>query len=204
MARVLILFAHPALEKSRVHRRLIAEAHAVGGITVNDLYELYPDFQIDVGREQELLLAHDTIVLQHPMYWYSTPAILKQWQDLVLEHGWAYGSRGKHLRGKTMMSLVTTGGAEAAYQHGGFNRYTVAELLTPIAQTARLCNMEYLPPYVIHGTHRMDDADIALAVQRYHRLLLALRDDRIDPALTHNAATLNTTLTELAEGGYGE
>lgn len=203
MARILILFAHPALEKSRIHRRLIREAHEIDGITVNDLYEEYPHFQIDVAREQQLLLAHDLIVMQHPMYWYSTPAILKQWQDLVLEHGWAYGSRGTQLRGKALLSLITTGGAEAAYQHGGFNRYTIPELLAPIIQTARLCNMDYLPPYVIHGAHRMDEPGIAQAVERYRALLLALRDDRIPRTTIEDTPTLETAVSELAKGRYG-
>ncbi|NWG21093.1 MAG: NAD(P)H-dependent oxidoreductase [Chloroflexi bacterium] len=200
MARLLILFAHPALEKSRVHRRLIREAQAIEGVTVNDLYEEYPDFQINVQREQALLLDHDLIVLQHPMFWYSTPAILKQWQDLVLEHGWAYGSRGNALRGKLVLSLITTGGGEAAYQHGGFNRYTIAELLAPIAQTVRLCKMEYLPPYVIFGTHRMDEDAIAMAAARYRRLLLALRDDRIDLAGVNGSPVLNPAVAMLLEG----
>ena len=82
--RVLILFAHPALEKSRLNRELIAAAAEVDGVTVHDLYELYPEFQIDVPGEQQLLLDHDIIVLHHPLYWYSSPALLKEWEDLVL------------------------------------------------------------------------------------------------------------------------
>ena len=93
MAKVLILFAHPALEKSRVNKRLILAAGNIDNITLNDLYEEYPDFDIDIKREQQLLIEHDLIILQHPFYWYSTPALLKQWEDLVLEHGWAYGSK---------------------------------------------------------------------------------------------------------------
>ena len=38
-SRVLILFAHPALEKSRVNRRLIAAAQDLENVTINDLYE---------------------------------------------------------------------------------------------------------------------------------------------------------------------
>ncbi|RYE35767.1 MAG: NAD(P)H oxidoreductase, partial [Sphingobacteriales bacterium] len=94
MARVLILFAHPAFEKSRVHRPMVKQVLKLEGITFHDLYESYPDYDIDLDREQELLLRHDVIVFQHPFYWYSCPAILKQWQDLVLEHGWAYGRGG--------------------------------------------------------------------------------------------------------------
>jgi glutathione-regulated potassium-efflux system ancillary protein KefG len=177
MAQILILFAHPALEKSRVHRQLVREVPGLPQITFNDLYEQYPDFNIDVAREQELLLRHDIIILQHPLFWYSAPAIIKQWQDLVLEHGWAYGSKGNALQGKRALSLITTGGGAAAYQHGGYNQHTIRELLLPIEQTFLLCKMQPLPPYVIHGTHRMNDADIVTAAQAYRTLLRQLTED---------------------------
>ena len=56
------------------------------------MYDLYPDFKIDVAEEQKHLAAADRIILQFPFYWYSTPALLKQWQDDVLTYGWAFGS----------------------------------------------------------------------------------------------------------------
>ena len=105
--RVLILFAHPALEKSRVNRRLSAAVSSLPGVTFHDLYEAYPDFDVDVRREQELLGSHDLVVLQHPFFWYSIPPLLKQWIDLVLEHGWAYGSEGKALVGKEAVVFGT-------------------------------------------------------------------------------------------------
>ncbi|MBT8399663.1 MAG: NAD(P)H-dependent oxidoreductase, partial [Rhodothermia bacterium] len=152
MARTLILFAHPALEKSRVHRRLVRHLPDTG-ITFHDLYEEYPDFAIDIEVEQKLLLDHDLIVLQHPFFWYSTPPLIKQWEDLVLEHGWAYGSSGDALRGKRVISLISTGGTAEAYRRDGYNRFTIRQFLAPIEQTVLLCGMDYLPPYVIHGTH---------------------------------------------------
>jgi glutathione-regulated potassium-efflux system ancillary protein KefG len=194
MNRLLILFAHPALDKSRVHRRLARAVPELPRITFHDLYDAYPDFDIDVAREQELLLAHDLIVLQHPFYWYSTPAIVKQWEDLVLEHGWAYGSKGTALRGKRLLSLITTGGGATAYRHEGYNRFTVRELLTPIEQTAYLCGMEYLPPYLIQGTHRMSEADIELEVGRYRQLLTLLHEGRLDLAAARGQPSLNATL----------
>src|ERR1051325_11863724 len=114
MRRVLILFAHPVLERSRVNRRLLAAVRALDGVTVRDLYELYPMLESDVKAEQAALVAHDVIVFQHPFYWYSCPAILKEWQDLVLEHGWAYGKEGTQLRGKITLHPITTGGPENA------------------------------------------------------------------------------------------
>ncbi len=139
---VLVLFAHPAIRNSRVNRRLVDAVRDLDGVTVNDLYDEYPDLNIDVTREQELLAAHEIVVFQHPFYWYSTPAILKEWQDLVLEHGWAYGHDGDALRGKALLSAMTTGGSEDAYCAKGSNRFSVRQLLAPIEQTARLCGMD--------------------------------------------------------------
>jgi glutathione-regulated potassium-efflux system ancillary protein KefG len=179
MQRVLVLFAHPAAHHSRVHHELLAAAHAVEHITVHDLYEAYPDFDVNIRREQELLLAHDVIVWQHPFYWYSTPPLVKQWQDLVLEHGWAYGRTGHALQGKVWCHAVSAGGGEQAYQESGRNRHTVQQLLAPLQQTAQLCGMRWLPPFVVHGTHVLSDVDLAHAAADYGRLLRALRDGHV-------------------------
>lgn len=180
MSKILILFAHPRLQNSRTHSRLVRDLDKTPKITFHDLYEAYPDFDIDVEYEQELLLQHDVIVMQFPFYWYSSPPILKQWIDLVLEHGWAYGQKGKALSGKRMMAAISTGGRQEAYEKGGFNKYTIREFLLPFEQTARLCKMIFLPPFVVHGTHLAEGADIDLAAEAYHHLLKKLADDQID------------------------
>jgi glutathione-regulated potassium-efflux system ancillary protein KefG len=196
--RVLVLFAHPALQKSRIHRRLIPAAHGVDGVTFHDLYEAYPDFHIHVRREQELLRRHDVIVWQHPFYWYSCPALLKEWQDLVLEHGFAYGRNGTALRGKVALNVTTTGGPEEAYRPGGFNRFTMRQLLVPFEQTAHLCGLRYLAPYVVHGTHLLDpERDLGDYVDGYRRLLVALRDERLDLDRAASVSHLQPRFDEL-------
>ncbi|WP_345270855.1 glutathione-regulated potassium-efflux system oxidoreductase KefF [Nibrella viscosa] len=191
MTRLLIQFAHPALEKSRVHRRLLTMTRSLDFVTINDLYENYPDFDIDVEREQRLLLEHEYIILQHPFYWYSSPAIVKQWEDLVLEHGWAYGREGVALAGKKMMNVITTGGRQEVYQENGFNRFTVRQFLAPFDQTANLCKMTYLPPFVIHGTHRMTEDDIRNYVKRYQQFLELLAAGQLDLDAVKNIENLN-------------
>lgn len=191
MPAVLILFAHPALQRSRVQRALVQSIRGLEGVLFHDLYEAYPDLDIDVKAEQRLLAEHHVIVLQHPFYWYSTPAILKEWQDLVLEHGWAYGAEGKALRGKTLLSAISTGGRQEAYRSGGYNRFTVRELLAPIEQTARLCGMEYLPPFVVHGTHLMQPDEIRAYSALYREVITALRDGRVDAAAVRGLPSLN-------------
>jgi glutathione-regulated potassium-efflux system ancillary protein KefG len=178
--RVLILFAHPTYRKSRVNRGLVWAVQNLDGVTFHDLYEAYPEFDIDVQAEQALLLDHDIVVFHHPFFWYSTPAILKEWQDLVLEHGWAYGSEGNALQGKMLFNAMTTGGSEDAYRRKGHNRFTIRELLAPIEQTANLCGMVFLPPFVVHGTHSVAGAEIREHAEDYRRLVEAFRDGRIN------------------------
>ncbi|MEM9595176.1 MAG: NAD(P)H-dependent oxidoreductase [Acidobacteriota bacterium] len=180
MNKILVLFAHPALDKSRVNRRLAASVDGLPGVTFHDLYEAYPDSHIHPEREQELLTAHDTVVFQFPFFWYSTPAILKEWQDIVLQHGWAYGSEGNALRGKTALFVVSTGGREAAYQADGYNRHTMRQFLAPLFQTCRLCGIDCLPPFVVHGTLAMPPRVIDGHAADYRRVLGAIREGRID------------------------
>jgi glutathione-regulated potassium-efflux system ancillary protein KefG len=187
------------MEKSRIHRRLVRNLPNLAGLTFHDLYEQYPNFDVDVPREQELLLAHDLVILQHPFFWYSTPALVKEWEDLVLEHGWAYGSKGKALHGKKFLSLISAGGTASAYERGGYNCYTIREFLAPLEQTARLCGMDYLPPYVIHGTHRMHEDDLNQAAMKYRRMLILLHDDRIDYETLRHHPTLNEALEQILD-----
>ena len=178
--RVLVLFAHPAFEKSRVNRVLTQGVDGLEAVTFHDLYEEYPDFDVDVSREQGLLLEHDVVVMHHPFYWYSMPPLLKQWIDLVFEHGWAYGHDGNALHGKKLMGAITAGGRRTAYQEGGYNRYTVEELLRPVEQTARLCGMDYLPPFVVYGTHAMNPGDYESHAARYRKVLESLTRGEFD------------------------
>jgi glutathione-regulated potassium-efflux system ancillary protein KefG len=198
MPNILILFAHPALEKSHVHRRLLRSLPELPGLTLNDLYEHYPDYDVDVRREQELLSAHDTIVFQHPFYWYSVPPLLKQWQDLVLEHGWAYGSKGTALRGKRTVHVISTGGSAAAYQPAADNQFTVRALLAPWEQTARLCGMDFVPPFVIHGTHRLTAAGLEIEANRYREFLVALHGGtlRFSPDVLYTDAPARNSMEE--------
>jgi glutathione-regulated potassium-efflux system ancillary protein KefG len=170
--RVLLQFIHPALERSRVNASLLEAVIDLPGVTLNDLYEQYPDGAIDVRREQSLLLEHDAIVFQHPLYWYSSPALFKEWQDLVLEHGFAYGQRGTKLVGKYWLSALSAGGAASSYCSTGDNRFGLRTLLSPFEQTARLCGMRFLPPFVVFGSHRLESEAALMPHARAYRQAL--------------------------------
>ena len=134
-ARGLIVFAHPALERARVAQAMLHAAERVPHFPVRDLYDLYPDMTIDVLAEQVALAVSDFVVLQFPLYWYSVPALLKEWLDLVWVPGWAYGKGGKVLKGKTLGCAFSAGGGGQAYGPDGANRFTIAELMRPWEQT---------------------------------------------------------------------
>ena len=177
MNTILINFAHPAKSRSNINKALRQAVEGLEGVTVNDLYANYPDFLIDVKREQALCVAHDIILFQHPFYWYSTPAIIKEWQDLVLEHGWAYGSKGHGLEGKYYMHALTAGGDEQTYCAEGYNAFTVSQFLAPHQATAKLCKMRWMEPFVVYGVHRgLPQDDVRAHAEAYRRLIVELRD----------------------------
>ena len=171
MNKILILFAHPRFEKSKTNRALLQNIEQRQNVTLNDLYEQYPDFNIDVDREKELLLSHRIIIWQHPFYMYSAPALLKQWIDLVLEYGWAHGQGGDFLKNKIIFNAITAGGTREVYAPGGYNRFSIREFLVPFEQTANLCKMIYLPPFAVQGTHLLTGEALNHHVALYSTLL---------------------------------
>jgi glutathione-regulated potassium-efflux system ancillary protein KefG len=171
MPKILILFAHPRFETSRANLALVNQIPQTDAITFHDLYEKYPDFNIDVESEKKLLLAHEIVIWHHPFYWYSCPPLLKQWIDIVLEFGWAYGPGGIFLKDKLIFNCITSGGMREVYSSEGHNRFTVREFLAPFDQTAHLCKMTYLPPFAIQGTHRLSDNQLSDKAIQYKSLL---------------------------------
>jgi glutathione-regulated potassium-efflux system ancillary protein KefG len=168
------------------------------GITFHDLYASYPDFLIDVSHEQKLCESHDVIIFQHPFYWYSTPAIVKEWFDLVLEHAWAYGSTGNALAGKITFQALTAGGAHNNYRADGLNRFTIRELTTPYQATANLCGMDWLPPFAVLGIHQgIPEKERVRHAEDYRRTLIALRDNRLDLDRARDGELLNQDLNTI-------
>jgi len=171
MHDILLLLAHPDLQHSRVHaalrKRLRSQATDPGTRwQLRDLYALYPDFEIDAAAEQAALLQARLVVWLHPMHWYGMPPLLKLWLDEVFTYGWAYGPGGTQLAGKDLWLVISTGGTEQSYRLDGHNRFFVDAFWPPYEQTAQLAGMRFLPPMVLHGAHRVSDAEIAEHVDR--------------------------------------
>ena len=78
MARALVVYAHPRHQTSRACRRLLDAIRDLEEVTLCDLYEEYPDFHINIGKEQQRLREHQLVVFLFPLYCYSAPSLLKE------------------------------------------------------------------------------------------------------------------------------
>ncbi|AKV55589.1 NAD(P)H dehydrogenase (quinone) [Bifidobacterium actinocoloniiforme DSM 22766] len=164
----LVLAFHPELESgSRITHRLAQAARPGNDLTLVDEYALYPDFRIDVAAEQGRLLAADRVVWLFPMRWYSSPALLKQWEDDVLEHGWAYGTGGDKLRGKQLLLAISIGATAEKYRPEGEFAVRGADLLTPWRTTARYTGMDWQQPFLVHGASSISDAGLEEAARAF-------------------------------------
>lgn len=190
--KILVLYAHPSQHRSEVNAPLFKIAKQLDYVTAIDLYHEYPDFQIDVEREQQRLLEHDVIIFQFPLYWYSTPSILKEWQDLVLEYGFAYGANGTALKGKKFICALSAGGNAQAYSIKGHNKFKIRDLLHPLEQTANLTGMIYLPPFVLFGARTaIEDKRLYQHIENWQSLLEQLHHQRVEIRALQKLDTIN-------------
>lgn len=147
---VLVILCHPNLEHSQVNRLFVEELSELAEISINNLYERYPDYDIDVQAEQELLKQHDKIIFQFPLYWFSSPSLLKKWMDEVITSAFSIGPDSK-LKGKKLLIVVSAGGTKEDYSHEGLMKHTMDEVLVPFEAFARLTKMKFLPPFVTYA-----------------------------------------------------
>lgn len=178
MPGIFIVLAHPQFQHARVNRAMVEAARLVDGVVIHDLYERYPDFHIDIRCEKDVLSHVNTLVLQFPLQWYSCPSLLKEWMDMVLQRGWAYGNGGNALRGKNLLCAVSVGGSFQAYQADGLSRYPISEYLRAFEQMAIVCGMTFLEPFVFHNARQMNDTEISSHAQAYADLLRSFRGER--------------------------
>ena len=83
MKKTLIVVAHPNMENSRANKIFKEEAEKLSNVEIYNIYEKYPDGNVDVEKELKLLSETGTLILQFPLYWFSCPSLLKEWIDTV-------------------------------------------------------------------------------------------------------------------------
>ena len=159
---ILVVHAHPYPRSSRACAALLTGIRDVHPMEVRSIYELYPDFDIDVAAEQAALERAGLIVWLHPLYWYTVPGLMKHWFDAVLLGGWAHGEGGAALEGKDCLWTVTTGDLEK-YAVEAPHAHKFEAFIPVVEQTARYCGMNWLEPFVLHDSHEIDEEHLARA-----------------------------------------
>lgn len=169
MTQTLILLFHPDIANSRANAALANAAACLPGVEVADLHALYPDGVIDDDAEVARLLAADRIVLQFPLQWYSTPPLLKAWQDLILTRMFYidYEAEGRRLEGRPIMVAVTAGNTAQAYEPGGRNLYPLTDLLRPLEVTANRCGLPWAEPFILFEANKLEAAALSEAGRRF-------------------------------------
>ena len=139
MKNTLIILAHPKIEESIGNKTIVENLSQLENTTLRDLTQLYPNFKIDIKAEQEALLKADTIIFQYPLFWYSTPAILKEWIDQVIQYGFAFGKDNYNLENKKVIVSFTIGSPIKDYPNEIIQKITF-----PFQGLASYCKMEYV------------------------------------------------------------
>ncbi|WP_313629118.1 NAD(P)H-dependent oxidoreductase [Enterococcus italicus] len=201
MVRTLVIVSHPDIQGSSSQQFLKESLPIHEKITFHHLEACYPDGVIDIRAEQMLLREHDRIIFQFPFYWYSSPAMLKQWQDEVLTESFAFGSYGKALAGKSFGLVVVIGNRESEYQAGGREGYSFSSLTLPFQAMANKVGMQFLKPLGIFQFQYMDEAAKQQLLIRYQQyLVLADIDSLKEREEWLMQALAATSLTTLPEG----
>jgi glutathione-regulated potassium-efflux system ancillary protein KefG len=196
MSKILLITAHPALEKSRNNIRLMKAADSIDDVVIRDLYELYPRFFINTEIEQQYLEQSQVIILQHSFYWYGIPALMKQYLDMVFTHGWAYGKDGNKLQDKILFNALTTSGTRESYHENEHNRFPLASYLIPYNQLAYVCRMHYLPPFVLHESGKATATESARHAKQFKSLVQMLATENPDLEKLKEMEYLNDYITE--------
>ncbi|MBE9609202.1 NAD(P)H-dependent oxidoreductase [Chitinilyticum piscinae] len=178
--RNLVIFSHPHLATSRVHRTLIDAIDDLPDVQIHHLEAVYSHGDIDTAAEQEACEHAARLIFQFPFYWFSSPPMLKLWMDEVLSFGWAFGKAQK-LRGKPLQLIISSGGPECAYTAAGYHHHTIEQLLSPFGAMAHLTGMVLQTPLILHGVPNIPGIDVSESqlvqvqefAQRYRALLLS-------------------------------
>ena len=75
------------------------------------------------------------------------------------------------------------------------------ELLRPLEQTASLCGMRYLPPFLVQGTLGLTDEALAEHAREYVAVLEGLRDGAYDHEALRDAPRLRAAARVESEEG---
>ena len=174
--KTLVILVHPDMENSRINKSWKEELEKYPDkITIHELYKEYPDWNIDIKKEQELILKHDNIIFEFPLYWYSSPPILKKWLDDVLSFNWAYGNEYR-LKGKNIGFAVSVGGPETEYLKTGSVKFSMNEILIPFEATVEYIKANLISHYILFdATESLSEEKLLENTKNYVKHIFSIK-----------------------------
>lgn len=170
---------HPQIEDSST-QQFLKEAADLSEVT------WYPvsTFDVEVAKEQALIEQTDRLVLQFPLYWYSAPAVLKNWLDQVLTRHFAYPDAMGSLVGKELGIAVSLGSPAKSFAAGAKESFSLSQIMIPFQALANKLQMTFLPTFVIDQFGYQSEEMKAKLLIDYQRYLTQPRLGHFDDQTT--------------------
>lgn len=137
-------------------------------------------FSPDILSEQEKVEWCDLMIWQFPLYWFSTPAILKGWIDRVFSMGKFYDN-GKIYDngfsvGKKAILSVTTGGPQKKYVADKYG--SISEILFPIHRgILEFLGFSVLQPEIIYSVEQLAESERKMILNNWAERLMNIEKE---------------------------
>lgn len=170
--QTLVIFSHQYFQKSKVNKALLEAIKGLPNVKVRNLDELYgTDIKgFDIKKEQEFLSEAQKIIFQFPLFWFSTPPMLKAYQDEVFT-ATLYSNKGDILANKEFHMAVSLGSEESKYSSSGRNENSLREYLLPLFGMAKYCKMQPKEIFVSDNSFKVTDEQISEFARKYVEFL---------------------------------
>ncbi|OHU81848.1 hypothetical protein BKN38_08100 [Helicobacter sp. CLO-3] len=150
--KTLVLFSHSYFKDSKVNKALLEALGKEQGFEIHNLNLAYPQGKIDTKAEHARLKSAEKILVQFPIFWYSTPSIFKEWQDEVLTP--IYEERSALLRDKKVGFVLTAGGSVSDFSElDSASESGIERMMFPLNVSFEGVEAKVAKPFVIFSAN---------------------------------------------------
>ncbi|CZE46239.1 NAD(P)H-dependent oxidoreductase [Campylobacter geochelonis] len=174
--KTLIVFSHQYFKTSRTNKAMLEAVKGLEGVEVRNLDQIYGSdiFKIDIKKEQEFLNQAQNIIFQFPLFWYSTPPMLRAYQDEVFAYGYAYGDNAAALKDKNFYIATSSESSKDDFSENGVNKFSLETYLLPLIRTASFTKMKFKGVFTSYSAFSASDEEVAEFARKYREFILNL------------------------------
>ncbi|TPR18823.1 flavodoxin family protein [Apilactobacillus timberlakei] len=169
--KTLVIVSHPEYDNSMTESFLNQCQNDIDEVDWLVLDHLTDNYEFDVDKEQKRLIKYDRILLQFPMYWYSSPALLKKYEDDIFTRSFTYANEDGKLKDKELGIITTLGEPLKNYTVGGSEGFSINEILKPYQALAFKAGMKFIKPFAVDQFAYMTDDEKGKLLVDYRNYL---------------------------------